>query len=391
MKKTALIAIALVLLAFSPLLAQDPANDEYIKAMTSNDIAQRVKLLKEWLNKYGSTSHQYENFANATICTAQYTGKTAADTIQYGEKALSIGGLDDSTKAQVLVTLSSVYLQQDPSKARKYANQLIQTATTAKGKKEQEGQDQIWNRMIGAGHFIQAEAYKKENNPKSALDAYLKSYNILKSKEVATSMAQMGKSLYEKKDYANAEKAFQTAVPALGDFGSITLYAKTLHRAGKKTEALKYYKQSYEKRKTGEVAYNIGLLMAPQAQNNATVSQETIQYLLDASFLSQANSEKAMKMAEGLYFHHNPGYNRKVQEIQAKMPDLEALTKEYNDKFGEKDEEDLTSAEKSEMDSLLALIDIEQKAIEKLQAAQQAELGKFTQMVEQTKQRLGVK
>jgi hypothetical protein len=139
------------------------------------------------------------------------------------------------------------------------------------------------------------------------------------------------------------------------------------------------------------VAYNIGLLMAPQAQNNSAVAQEAIQYLLDASFLSQANSERAMKIAEGLYFHHNPGYNRKVQEIQAKMPDLEALTKEYNDKFGEKDEEDLTSAEKSEMDSLLALIDIEQKAIEKLQAVQQAELGKFTQMVEQTKQRLGVK
>jgi hypothetical protein len=183
MKKTALIAIALVLLAFSPLQAQDPANDEYIKAMTSNDMAQRVKLLKEWLNKYGSTGHQYENFANATICTAQYTGKTAADAIQYGEKALSIGGLDDSTKAQVLVTLSSVYLQQDPSKARKYANQLIQTSTTAKGQKAQEGRAQIWNQLIGAGHFIQAEAYKKENNPKSALDAYLKSYNILKSKE----------------------------------------------------------------------------------------------------------------------------------------------------------------------------------------------------------------
>ncbi len=391
MKKTALIAIALVLFAYSPLLAQDPANDEYIKAMTTNEMAQRVKLLKEWLNKYGGTGHQYENFANATICTAQYTGKTAADTIQYGEKAMSIGGLDDSTKAQVLATIASVYLQQDPSKARNYGNQLIQTSTAAKGKKEQEGQGQLWDRFIGAGHLIQAEAYKKENNPKSALDAYLKCYNILKTKEIATSVAQMGKSLFDKKDYANAEKAFQLAVPALGDFGSITLYAKTLHRAGKKPEALKYYKQSYEKRKTGEVAYNIGILMAPQAQSSAAVAQETIQYLLDASFLSQANSESAMKLAEGLYFHHNPGYNRKVQAIQARMPDLEALTKEYNDKFGEKDVEDLSTAEKSEMDSLLGLIEIEQKAVEKLQAEQQAELGKFTQMVEQTKQKLGVK
>ena len=390
MKKTALIAIALVLFAYSPLLAQDPANDEYIKAMTSNDQGERVRLLKDWLNQYGA-GHQYENFANATICTAAYTGKTAADAIKYGEKALSIGGLDDSTKAQVLVQLASVSLQQSPSKARDYAGQLIQAATAAKGKKEQEGQAQVWNQLIGAGHYIQAEAYKKESNAKSALDAYLQSYNILKSKEIATSLAQIGKSLYDSKDYAGAEKAFKVAVPALGDFGSVTLYAKTLHRAGKKPEALKYYKESYNKRQTGEVAYNIGLLLAPQAQSNAGVAQETIQYLLDASFLSQANSERAMKMAEGLYFHHNPEYNRKVQEIQARMPDLEALTKEYNDKFGEKDVDDLSSAEKGEMDSLLGLIEIEQKEVEKLQAEQQAALGKFTQMVEQTKQKLGVK
>ena len=390
MKKTALIAIALVLFAYSPLIAQDPANDEYIKAMTSNDQGERVRLLKDWLTQYGA-GHQYENFANATICTAAYTGKTAADAIKYGEKALSIGGLDDSTKAQVLVQLASVSLQQSPSKARDYAGQLIQAATAAKGKKEQEGQAQVWNQLIGAGYYIQAESYKKESNAKSALDAYLQSYNILKSKEIATSLAQIGKSLYDSKDYASAEKAFKVAVPALGDFGSVTLYAKTLHRAGKKPEALKYYKESYNKRKTGEVAYNIGLIMAPQAQSNAGVAQETIQYLLDASFLSQANSERAMKMAEGLYFHHNPEYNRKVQEIQAKMPDLEALTKEYNDKFGEKDVEDLSTAEKSEMDSLWGLIEIEQKAVEKLQAEQQAELGKFTQIVEQTKQKLGVK
>jgi len=391
MKNTAFIAIALMLFAFSPLQAQDPANDEYIKAMTSNDTGERVRLLKDWLNKYGDTGHQYENFANATICTAQYTGKTAADAIKYGEKALSVGGLDDSTLAQVLVTLSSVSLQQSPSKARNYATQLIETANAAKGKKEQAGQAQVWNQLIGAGYYIQGEAFKKENNAKNALDAYQKSYTILKSKEIATAMAQLGKTLYDNKDYANAERAFKVAVPVLGDFGSVTLYAKTLHRAGKKTEALKYYKESYKKRKTGEVAYNIGLLMAPQAQSDAATAQETIQYLLDASFLSRANSEKAMKMAEGLYFHHTPEYNRKVQEIQAKMPDLEALTKEYNDKFGEKDEDDLTRAEKSEMDSLLGLIEIEQKIIEGLQAEQQAALGKFTQLVEQTKQKLGVK
>jgi hypothetical protein len=391
MRKTILILFALMLVASPALFAQDPANDDYIKAMTTNDVTQRVRLLKDWLNKYGGSGHQYENFANATICTSHFTGKTAADTIKYGEKALSIGGLDDSTKASVLVNLASVSLGQNPSKARNYATQLIQTATAAKGQKAQEGNSQVWDQMIGAGHYIQGQALEKEQSHKPAVDAYLNSYRILKDKRIVTSLAQLGKSLYEARDYNTAEKAFQVAVPVLADFGSVTLYAKTLHRLNKKSEALKYYKQSYGKRKTGEVAYNIGLLMAPQAQSDAALANETIQFLLDASFLSQANSEKAMKMAEGLYFHHNPEYNQKVQTLQAKSKSLEALTNSFNNKFGEKTEEDLSESEKQEMESLLVKIEAEQNAIQQLQAEQQAALGKFTQLVEQTKQKLGVK
>jgi hypothetical protein len=390
MKKTALIALFAVLLACTSLLAQDPANDAYIKAMTENDVAQRIRLLKDWLNQYGS-GHQYENFANATICAAQYTGKTPADTIKYGEKAISLGGLDDSTKAQVLVNLASAYLAQNPSKARNYAGQLIQTANSAKGQKAQEGQEKVWNQLIGAGHYLQGQAFQKENNPKGAVDAYINSYRILKTKQIVTTLAQMGKTLYDSRDYASAEKAFRVAVPVLNDFGSVTLFAKTLHRAGKKSDALKYYKQSYDKRKTGEVAYNIGLLQASDAQSNANLANETIQYLLDASFLSQANSEKAMKMAEGLYFHHNPEYNQKVQELIAKNKNLEQMTNSFNSKFGDKEEEDLSEAEKTEMENLLATIEREQKAIGQLQAEQQAALEKFTALVEQAKQRLGVK
>jgi hypothetical protein len=391
MKRTAQIVLILMLIASIPLQAQDPANDEYIKAMTATDAGQRIQLLKEWLNKYGGSGHQYENFANATICTTQYTGKTAADIIKYGEKALSIGGLDDSTKAQVLVNLASVYLQQNPSKAETYATQLIQTATAAKAQKANEGSEQVWDQLTGAGHFIQGQALEKERNLKGALDAYLKSYNILKTKEIATVMAQLGKSLYEAQDYASAEKAFRSAVPVLGDFGSITLYAKTLHRLDRKADALKFYKQSYQKRKTGEVAFNIGILMAPDAQNNAQAAMEAIQYLLDASFLSQANSQKAMQMAEGLYFLHHPEYNQKVQALQAKGKELEQLTNTFNSKFGDKTEEDLSEAEQREMKSLLAEIEAAQAAVQQLQSEQQAALEKFNLLVEQTKQRLGVK
>ncbi len=377
MKRIALTLTALILVLFSTLAAQDTAaNDEYITAMTKNDPTQRAQLLKAWLDKYGGSGHQYENFANATVCTAQYPGKTQAETIKYGENALKIGGLDTSTKAQVLTIVAAMYVStgDNLAQAKTYASQVVQIANTAKGQSAEAGNSQVWNQMSGSAYFIQGQAFEKENNLKSAVDAYSNSYRILKNKQIATSLAQLGKSAYEAKDYGTAQKAFSIAVPVLNDFGSITLYAKTLHRAGKKNEAIKYYKQSYNKRKTGEIAYNLGILLAPNGNSNDTVANEAIEYLLAASFLSPANSEKAMKLAEGLYFSQNPQYNQVVKNIQTKGKSLEQMTNTFNSKYGDKEEDDLSDAEKKEIETLLANIKKAEKDIEGLQAQQQSEL-----------------
>jgi tetratricopeptide (TPR) repeat protein len=393
MKRTALTLTVLILLLVSTLAAQDTAaNDEYITAMTNNDPAQRVQLLKAWLNKYGGSGHQYENFANATVCTEQYQGKSAAEITKYGEAALKIGGLDNSTKGKVLMMVAAAYVStgQNLSQARNYAGQLSQLAKTAKGQAAESGNAQLWDQMTLASYAIQGQAYEKENNLKGAVEAYSTAYNLSKNKQLATSLAQLGKSSYEAKDYATAEKAFKIAVPALNDFGSTTLYAKTLHRSGKKTEAVKYYKESYNKRKTGEVAYNLGILLAPNGNSNATVANEAIEYLLAASFLSPANSERAMKLAEGLYFNQNPAYNKIVTDIQAKTKSLEQMTNTFNSKFADKAEDDLTDAEKKEVETLQANIEKAQKDLTALQTQQQTELEKFQARIAQTKQKLGI-
>jgi uncharacterized phage infection (PIP) family protein YhgE len=98
-----------------------------------------------------------------------------------------------------------------------------------------------------------------------------------------------------------------------------------------------------------------------------------------------------MSLAEQLYFNYkDKTYNEKVKQLAEKGKELEALTKDFNNKFGEKDEEDLTEAEKTEMDSMLKKIEQLQADIEKLQEEQTAALDKFKQLVEQTKQRLGI-
>lgn len=393
MKRTALITLSAILILVTSLPAQDTAaNDAYIKAMTTNDIGQKATLLKEWVANYGGKGQQYENFACATLCTMNYPGKTPADVINYGEKAITLGGLDDSTKCQVLLQVSAMYTHQGQnlSKAKNYSQQIVQISQAAKGKASEANNAKLWNQLIGAGYFTQAQAMEKNKENKGAVTAYINSYNILKNKQIITSVAKLGKTLYDAKAYADAEKAFAAAVPILQDYGSITLYAKTLHRLSKKSDAIKYYKQSYGKKRSGEVAYNIALLLAPQAQSSATVGNETIQYFLEASFLSPANSKKAMEYAQGLYFKHNPAYNEKIQSLQTKGKNLESLTNSFNSKFGEKEEEELSEAEKTEMNSILAQIDSEQKAIETLQAEQQAELEKFNQLIAQTKQKLGL-
>ncbi len=393
MKKTLLATLSIILIFFASLPAQNSANDAYIKAMNSTDANQRAKLLKDWVSKYEGQGSQYENFACASLCNEQYKGKTPADIIKYGEKALALEGLDDTTTCQVLLNVSTIYSHQDKSlaKAAKYAGQVVSIANTAKGKESEAGRENIWNQFRGAGYFAQAHAMEKNKKYKSAIAAYSNSYKILKNKQIITTLAQLGQILYKTKSYTNAEAALKIVVPILKDFGSITLYAKTLHRLGNKNEALKYYKQSYTMKKTGEIAYNIGILLAPQAKNDSTLAEETIQYLLNASFLSPANSKNAMQLAESLYFNLKPEYNDKVKALQAKSKNLEHLTNTFNDKFGEKDEEDLSDAEKKEMDSILAKIESEHKAIEKLQEEQQITLAAFNQLIEKTKQNLNIK
>ena len=87
MKKTALTALILILLISGSLPAQNAANDDYIKAMTTTNPAQRARLLKEYVAKYAGQATQYENFVYATLCVTNYSGKTERESIEYGEKA----------------------------------------------------------------------------------------------------------------------------------------------------------------------------------------------------------------------------------------------------------------------------------------------------------------
>jgi len=393
--RKAILSILMVILVMSiSLPAQDTCSEDYTKAMTANSPSEKYNLLKAWVASCSGKGIQYENFAYAFLCTLQVPGRSVQEIVDFGEKALSFGGFDDDMKYTILISVASAYIQlgNNLSKARDYSGQATKIATTNKNKGSDAGDPAIWNQRIGAGHYVQALAFEKEKNLKAAVTAYINSYNILRNKQIATALAKIGQSLYNAKSYADAEKALKVASTALRDFGTTALYAKCLHRGGKKSEALTSYKQAYTKEKNGEIAYNIGLILAGEVQQNGTSANEAIRYLLEASFLSAANSKQAMDLAERLYFNNvDKTFNDKVKLLGDKSKEQENLTNDFNKKFGEKDEEELTDAERTEMDSMLKKLEAIQGEIEKLQIEQAASLENWQQQIDQAKQRLGIK
>ena len=396
MKKIALTALTLILFTYASLLAQiDDANQDYIKAVTTANVTERVNLLKEYLAKYAGKGNQYEKFAYANLCVLNYSGKTAKETIEYGEKALALGGLDDLNKCNVLLTVSAIFSQrgQNLEKSKKYALQIVQIAKANKNKESTDATPEQWNQFIGAGYFTHGQALEKSKYLKEAVDSYINSYQILKNAQIANSLKKVGKSLYDIRFYKDAEKAFEIPVSVLKDFISYAFYAKTLYKNKKKEEAFKYFKLAYGKQRSGEMAFYVGIILADKTKSNPSVSQEAIRYLLEASFLSAANSKKAMGLAESIFFTsaRNTKYNQNVKELQKLSNTLENLTNKFNKKFGEKDEEDLSDAEKKEMDNMLKDIEFEEKDIQEIEAEQKIVLEEFNKLIEETKKRLGVR
>jgi tetratricopeptide (TPR) repeat protein len=396
MRKTILTTLILILFTFITLFAQtEDANQDYIQAMSTQDPAQKAKLLKQWLKTNQGKGSQYEKYAYAELCVFPYPGKTAEELVEYGEKALTFGGLDDFTHCRVLMNIATVYSQrgQNLEKAKSYSQQVIQLAKTNRDKEDSGASPAQWDQFMGIAYYTHGTALDKGRDPRGALESYINSYNILKDPQIAKALKKIGKNLYDYKFYKDAEKAFKITATALKDFPSIYLYAKTLHRNGKKDEALRYYKQAYAQQKTGDVAFNIGIILAGKAEREPSVSPEAIKYLLDASFLSPPNSQKAMQLAESLFFTFNENlkYNETVKEIQKKNKELDDLAKDYNERFGEKEDDELSDTDKRMMRILEQDIEALQKEIEGLLLKQKAALDQFNKLIDEAKRRLGIR
>ncbi|OGD26871.1 MAG: hypothetical protein A2Y56_16275 [Candidatus Aminicenantes bacterium RBG_13_63_10] len=394
MKKALTLAMVMMLATSALLWAQSTdANEAYIKAMTAQAPAQKAQMLKDYLARFGGKGGEYDNFANANLAILAYPGKPGNDTLTYGEKALQLGGLDDLTEYQVIIAVAGTHVQtgQGLDRAKALALRAVELC---KNNKNKEGENSSqWNQLLGAAHFVHGQAAEKTKEYQRAAESYAQSYTILKNPQIMASLKKLGKTLYDAKAFAEAEKVFKVVAASTNDSDIDLLYAGALYKSGKVDEALSSYQQIYSKNKNGDVAFNIGIILTKKAQSQPSLAAEAIRYLLDASFLSPANSKQAMSMAESLFFtsYKELKWNETVTLINASSKKIEDMTKTFNSKFGNKDEEEMKDSEKAEMKALLANIENEKKNLEKLKASQNVALARFNSQIEDTKRRLGIR
>jgi len=388
MKRTVLTIIAVALALSGVARAQSECDQLYIKAMQANAPAERAKLLKEFLASCSGKGNQYENFANAFLCTGTFP-KTDQETIAYGEKALSLGGLDETIKSQIVMTLAIVSNKLNSNdKTKSYSEQLIQIGTAAKAK-EPEGAS--WNKMIGIGHFLVGQARQKGGDVAGALESYQTSYALINDNQILLEVKKMGKGFMDAKKYAEAEKVYRFLAGTGKDPDSIRVIADIMAQTGRKGEALQMFKDMYAKKKTGEMAYNIGILLAQETKTNPAVINEAISFLLDASLLYPSKAQQSRNLAEGLFMSQDKEWNNRVKAIQESQKLIDDWTKTINTKFGDKSEDELTPDEKREFRKTNEAIDKEKKIVEGIQTQQKATLSRFDTLMAQARQRVGAK
>ena len=193
------------------------------------------------------------------------------------------------------------------------------------------------------------------------------------------------------KKYAEAEKVYRFLAGTGKDPDSIRIIADIMVQSGRKAEALQMFKDMYAKKKTGDMANNIGILLAQESKTNPAVIPEAVNYLLEASLLlqNQGQAQKARNLAEGLFMSQDKEWNNRVKAIQESQKLIDDWTKTINTKFGDKSEDELTPDEKREYRKINEVMEKEKKIVEGIQAQQKATMARLETLLAQAKQRIG--
>lgn len=382
MKRTLATTVTLVFL-LAGLVAAQSADEDYLKAMQLSDNCAKVQALEAYIAKYAGQGTTNEHWAYAYYCLTPCATKNTQKAAEYGEKAVTIPGLDDKTKIGLLATIPGLYNSiGQVDKAKAAARKLIDF-----GKASSDAN--LASRLQASGYLLIGQFAEKAEDYGAAAENYITAYGILKDPSISKLLNSLAATLYKGQKFAEAEKVFRQFYAADKGPESAALLGQTLYKQNKVDEALAIYKEGYAKKKTGPLALNIAIILNGQVKTDPSKTNEAVNALIEAALLNPKDAKNLLGQAQNLFVGQDKDLASSYAQIEEHNKAIEEFTKTYNSKIEGKTEDDLSEADKKVLKKLEDNIEVEKQAIARIQGSQKGVLDKFKTLVAQAKTRLG--
>jgi len=365
------------------LVAAQSADEDYLKAMQISDNCQKAQALEAYIAKYAGQGTTNEHWAYAYYCLTPCATKNAQKAAEYGEKALTMPGIDGQTKLGLLGTIPMLYQsagQMDKAKAA--AQKIIEYGKST-------GDAKLGAQLQAGGYELLGQFSEKTGDYGAAAANYITGYSIFKAQSITDKLNGLAATLYKGQKFAEAEKVFRQFYAADQGPTSAALLGQTLYKQGKVDEALAIYKEAYAKKKSGSLAQNIAIILNNQVKTNPSKTNEAISANIEAAFLNPPQQKNFLGQAQNLFVGQDKELASSYAKIEEHKRAIEEFTKTYNSKIEGKSEDDLSDADKRVLKKLEDNIKVEEQAIASIQAGQKGVLDKFNALVAQVRTRLG--
>jgi len=381
--KTTLFAVVTLTLVLAGLAAAQSADEEYLKAMQISDNCAKVQALEAYISKYAGQGTSNEHWAYAYYCLTPCASKPGQKAAEYGEKALTLQGLDGQTKLAIMATIPALYNsigQND--KAEAAAHKLIDYGKGLSDAKTSA-------RLQAGGYVMIGQFAEKAGDYSKAAQSFITAYGILPDPSISKSLNGLAANLYKNGKFAEAEQVFRQFFAANKGPECTALLGQTLYKQGKTDEALAIYKEGYAIKKTPSLAQNIAVLLNAEVKKDPSKTQEAITANIEAGLLNPAQQKNFLGMAQNLFVGQDKDLASSYSQIDEHKKAIEEFNKTIETKFEGKSEDELSDSDKRLLKTLQNNIEAEKAAIDKIVASQKGVLDKYNALVAQVRARLG--
>jgi tetratricopeptide (TPR) repeat protein len=381
MKRT-LFAVVTLSLVLAGLAAAQSADEEYLAAMQKQDPCQKAQALEAYITKYAGQGTANEHWAYAYYCLAPCASTPPLKAAEYGEKALTLPGLDNDTKNLLMVAVPQYYYKAGQAdKGEAASRKLVDYGKGMGGKGGAQ--------LQAAGYLMIGQAAEKGGDFGKAAENYITAYGVLPDPGISKLLNGLAANLYKNGKFAEAEQVFRQFYAANKGPESAALLGQTLYKQGKTDEALAIYKEGYAIKRTPSLAQNIAVLLNAEVKKDPAKTQEAITANIEAGLLNPAQQKNFLGVAQNLFVGQDKELASSYAQIEEHKKAIDEFNKTIETKFEGKSEDELSESDKRLLKTLQNNIEAEKAAIDKIVASQKSVLDKFNALVAQVKARLG--